>query len=157
MKKPAKGVSEKVLQRALLRKAPNAVPDLLLFERETVLATIGNTKKVIGVPGQADLWGVWQGGIHIEIELKSVDGKLTPAQRGWKKLCLSNGIPHLVLQAWTGETVTETVDRWIQKIHTARPSKGTVVLQIAPRPPKASPEDKHQITLLPHARKDLRV
>jgi hypothetical protein len=156
MKKSTKGVSEKVLQRALLQRT--AIPDLLLFERETVLASIGDTKKVIGLAGQADLWGVWPGAIHIEIELKSVDGRLSKEQQDWKRLCLTNGIPHLVLQAWTGETVNDTVERWVQKILAARPSKGKVTLQFTPRPPsKISPEEKHQVTLLPHVRKDLRV
>lgn len=149
-----KGPHEKVLQKALLARYPSAIPDLALFARFTGVVKTGSTTQIAGVPGQADLWGVWTGAIHIEIELKSVNGKLSKDQIAWKQYCLVNGIPHLVLQAWTGETVEDTVERWIQKIQTARPVAGTVSLQIMPRtgPIKASaskPTVRKQITWLP--------
>jgi hypothetical protein len=144
-KKPEKGINEKVLQRALLRRAPSAIADLSLFPRD---AHVGDTPRVFGAPGQADLWGVWQGAIHIEIELKSVDGRLSKEQKAWKEFCLKNGIPHLVLQAWTGETVPDTIDRWIQRIISCRPVNGVITLQIGPRPPPVQKPSRDRKTRL---------
>ena len=148
-------IHEKVLQRSLLKKAPSAVPDLLLFPRMTAPVQLGTTKTVVGRTGQADVWGVWKGGIHIEIELKSIDGKLSKEQKDWKEFCLKNGIPHLVLQAWTGESIEDTIQRWLLKIISSRPINGKVVLQIGPRPSKPEPSEKKFVRFLPHVRKDL--
>ena len=84
-----KSSKESILQEALL-KASTTISKLCLFERHCVFTTIGKKKTpiIVGTPGQCDLWGVWYGTAHIEIELKSVDGKLSPKQKEWKDFCL---------------------------------------------------------------------
>jgi len=151
-------IKEKELQRALLN-AIGTIANLNLFERANGFATVGKkrTPIVFGTPGQCDLWGVWYGTVHIEIELKSVNGKLSSEQKAWKAFCLQNGIPHLVLQAWTAESIEQTVERWCKKIETTRPKNGVITLQITNRPYVNPDPGMRQVTLLPSARKDLKI
>ncbi len=140
-------IAEKDLGLAFLRKVKTRIPDLVLFKRETGIGRIGISKRLpvrtFGIPGQCDLWGVWAGAIHIEIELKSSKARLSPKQQEWKEFCLKKGIPHLVLQAIPTESVEETVERWCKRIESTRPKKGVVTLQIGHRPPptKVVPEE----------------
>jgi hypothetical protein len=70
----------------------------------------------VGVRGQSDIYGIARGGLHIELELKTADGRLTDHQLAWRTFCSRWGVPHLVLQARSGEEVEETVKRWCGEI-----------------------------------------
>jgi len=52
----------------------------------------------------------------IEIELKSHSGQLSPEQKAWAAWCAEWGVPHVVLTGRRGETVEETVDRWVGEL-----------------------------------------
>jgi hypothetical protein len=64
------------------------------------------------IPGQCDLYGIVQGGRHIEVELKSLKKPLLPEQKQWQSWCKEWGVPHTVLRSVAGETVPQTVERW---------------------------------------------
>lgn len=154
-------IIEKELISELLRVSKVRIPDLLLFKRETGVERMGASKKLpvrrVGTPGQSDLWGIWTGAIHIEIEIKSSKARLLPSQLTWKTFCLSNGIPHLVLQAIPNESIEDEVERWCKRIESTRPKNGVVTLQIGQRMPPPVPEpDRIKVTWLPTARADLR-
>ena len=71
---------------------------------------------IAGIKGQCDLWGVVWGGLHLEVELKSQNGRLTPEQRTWRDWCLAGQIPWLCLWPWPSEAAAETVQRWVEAI-----------------------------------------
>lgn len=73
-----------------------------------------------GVRGQADLYGIWRGGRHLEIELKAAGGRLSPEQEAWRAWCLVWDVPYLLLEAERGESVGDTVGRWIERIRQAQ-------------------------------------
>ena len=65
-----------------------------------------------GIKGQCDLFGLVRGGQHIELELKSKNGRLSPEQAAWRDWCLSYEVPWVMLQAERGEADEATVERW---------------------------------------------
>jgi hypothetical protein len=109
---------ESDLKAALLLAAPRLLPDLRLFRRQVMRVLVPDTERVVavGIKGQADLYGLWRGGRHIELELKTATGRLTPHQVVWQSFCRSWGVPHLVLRERVNETTDETVERWIGEI-----------------------------------------
>ena len=68
------------------------------------------------IPGQADLYGVTRGGGHLEVELKAAGKHLEPDQKAWAAWCIEWAVPHIVLTGWKGETVEETVERWLGEL-----------------------------------------
>src|SRR5260370_41012644 len=108
--------SESELLAALLIAAPRHIPTLRLFRRQVHRIQQGNIFLRAGVRGQCDLYGVLRGGRHIEIELKTQNGRLSPAHRQWQTWCLGWGVPHLVLSERPGESVDGTVARWGSEI-----------------------------------------
>ena len=113
---------ESELQSALLFAAPTALPTLRLFRRNVGAATYGKNTVTFGTKGMADLWGYWRGGRAIELELKAATGVSSKEQKAWAAFCRAWGVPHAVLRAREGETIAETVARWIEEVRTL--SKG---------------------------------
>lgn len=117
---------ESTLQAALLLAAPAHLPALRLFRRNVIATRVrdreGRERTVrAGIAGQADLYALVRGGVHLEIELKNVGETLNPNQRIWRDWCVEWGIPHIVLTAKKGETTKETVERWLSEIGCAVP------------------------------------
>jgi hypothetical protein len=113
---------ESDLKAALLLAAPRLLPDLRLFRRQVMRVQLEDRTIPIGIRGQADLWGLWRGGRHIELELKTATGRLTTHQVAWQAFCRSWGVPHLVLRGRDGESTEETVGRWVEEIHSSSKS-----------------------------------
>lgn len=107
---------ESTLQARLLLLAPERLPDLRLFRRNVVVARTENRTVRAGLPGQSDLYGYVRGGRVIEVELKAAGRYLSPPQRAWAKWCSDWDVPHVTLTGRVGETVEQTVERWIGEL-----------------------------------------
>lgn len=110
---------ESTLQARLLLAAPARLPALRLFRRNVVAVRIENRTVRAGIKGQCDLYGLMRGGGHIEVELKGVGKPLRPEQEDWQTWCLEWEVPHVVLRALKGETVEQTVERWLSELERA--------------------------------------
>lgn len=108
--------SETSLQRILLLRAPERLPELRLFRRNVVAVQVGGRGVRAGIAGQSDLYGYVRGGHVIEVEVKGVRTPVTPEQRAWAAWCEEWRIPHLMLRAKRGEAPDETVERWCQEL-----------------------------------------
>lgn len=125
------------LMRELLYEAGKAMPHLRLFRRNILRLKMtdsrGKERMVIaGVPGQGDLYGIVFGGGHLEVELKSKNGRLTPEQRAWRDWCLAGQIPWLCLWPWPGEAPEETVRRWVEAIRLLAGSAAGTLTPMSP-------------------------
>lgn len=109
-------MSESDLKSALLLAAPRALPTLRLFVRPVMRVRRDERVYSVGIRGQSDLYGLVRGGGHIELELKDVHTVTSPAQRDWRAFCLAWGVPHLELRARAGESIDQTVARWLDEI-----------------------------------------
>jgi hypothetical protein len=109
---------ERDLKAAFLLAAPRELPTLRLFNRPVMRVQLHDPDRTIavGVKGQCDLYGLVQGGLHIELELKTATGTLSDKQLAWQSFCRSWGVPHLMLKAIAGETVDTTVKRWCGEV-----------------------------------------
>jgi hypothetical protein len=118
---------ESDLKAALLLSAPRLLPDLRLFRRQVMRVLVPDTERVvaIGLKGQADLYGLWRGGRHIELELKTATGVMSRHQLTWQAFYRSWGVPHLVLRGRDGESTEETVRRWVEEISIAMVVSGS--------------------------------
>lgn len=114
-------VRESELQRRLLDEYARHLPELRLFRRMVGKADVGGREIAFGIRGQSDLYGYWQGGAAVEVELKSATGSLREEQKRWIAWCERWGVCAVVLQAKRDETVDETVARWITELRQARP------------------------------------
>jgi hypothetical protein len=77
-----------------------------------IAARFGERTVRAGIKGQCDLYGYIRGGLTVEIEIKSHNGRMSPEQMAWQTWCLEWRIPHVVLRAKKEETEEETVERW---------------------------------------------
>ena len=109
---------ESTLQTALLLALPARLPDVRFFRRNVGAAKMHGVAVVkFGIKGQCDLYGITRGGtMHLEVELKNVGEKLNPDQKAWAAWCTEWKVPHIVLTAAKGETVEETVERWVREL-----------------------------------------
>jgi hypothetical protein len=114
---------ERDIKSALLLAAPRELPTLRLFTRQVMRVRLLDPDRTIpvGIRGQSDLYGLCRGGLHIELELKTATGVLSPKQLAWQAFCLEWGVPHLMLKARSGESVQETVKRWCGEIQDRLP------------------------------------
>lgn len=109
-------MKEGELQSALLLEAPKRIPRVRLFRRNVGTVRIGERVMRFGVAGQCDLYALVQGGLHIELELKAADGRLSTAQHAWAKFCTHWSVPYLLLRAEVDEPVPDTAARWCEQI-----------------------------------------
>lgn len=104
----------------MLGTIPYKIPTLRLFVRPIVNSEVTRNGKTFhvraGIKGQCDLYGIVEGGGHIELELKAAKGRLSPEQETWMALMRRMGVPCLVLKSEKDETPEETVNRWISEI-----------------------------------------
>ena len=114
-------MTEAELQDALLLALPSALPRLRVFRRQVHMVRIEGRMVRAGIRGQADLYGVWRGGLHLEIELKAYGGTLRRDQIAWRDFCRSWETPWLLLVGGRSETKTETVVRWMAEIAATAP------------------------------------
>lgn len=109
---------ERDLKSTLLLAAPRELPTLRLFTRQVMRVKLHESERTVavGIKGQCDLYGLARGGLHIELELKTATGVMSPKQREWRAFCERWAVPHLVLRAKAEESVEETVKRWCHEI-----------------------------------------
>lgn len=93
-----------------------ALPHVRLFRREILRAVIQGRRVRAGIVGQADLWGVVQGGLHLELEIKALGGALSHEQILWRDWCLRSRVPWALLEPREGETPEATVERWVDEV-----------------------------------------
>jgi hypothetical protein len=110
---------ETLLQAAFLKAQPFAIPSLRLFRRNVAKVRVEGRMVSFGIKGQSDLYGVLRGGRHIELELKSATGKPRKGQKEWQAWCEAWGVLCLILKQRTGESVDETVARWLHELSEA--------------------------------------
>ena len=103
-------------QAALLKLAPFEIASLRLFHRTISKIKIEGRVIKQGIKGQADLYGIVDGGGHIEVELKWIGGTLEPEQETWRDWCLERKIPWLLLEVWKEEEKEATLTRWIAEL-----------------------------------------
>jgi len=78
-------VTEKQLQNAILR-AFGTLPVLRLWRANVGVARLGRRVVRFGIPGQGDLTGILPDGRRLEIEVKTVAGRQSPAQRRFQEM-----------------------------------------------------------------------
>lgn len=113
-------MNELELMRAFMAEVPCALPDVRVFRREIVNATVSKGGRHFhmkaGIKGQADLFAYVRGGRVVELEMKAAKGRMLDEQKAWREFCASWGVPHLVLRAKTGEHPATTIERWIGEL-----------------------------------------
>jgi len=78
-------MTEKQIQNAILR-AFGTDPQLRLWRANVGVARMGHRVVRFGVPGQADLTGILPGGLRLEIEVKSANGRQSTEQRAFQRM-----------------------------------------------------------------------
>ena len=107
---------ETQLQRMLLAAVPYKLPWLRLYRRMVGQAEVRGAQVRFGVKGQCDLYGFTRGGRHVEIELKSVSGRMSPEQCAWRDSLVGWNVAWFCLSARVGETDEEVVARWLAEL-----------------------------------------
>ena len=104
------------LQPALLLLLPYRIPTMRVFRRNVATVKIEGRTVKFGIRGQPDFYGVVDGGLHAEIEIKAAGGRLRPEQREFRDWCLEHRIPYVNPIARADETIDQTVERWCDEI-----------------------------------------
>jgi hypothetical protein len=115
---------ELAAQAHFLLRAPVVIPDLRLFRRNVGVSRYSRYQPAtgperfvrFGIKGQSDIFGLFKGGRHIELELKAVGKRLTVEQDAWRVFCASWEVPWLLPQERRDESVEECVARWCGEI-----------------------------------------
>jgi hypothetical protein len=107
---------EYALQAMLFLAVPKFIPNMRIFRRNIATVRVEDRVMKFGIKGQSDTYAILKGGQHVEIELKSATGDLTPKQRAWQDWCLAWNVPHIVLVARKEELPKETIARWIEEL-----------------------------------------
>lgn len=79
-------------------------------------AQIKGSRVSAGIAGQADLYAIVPGGLHIEIETKSATAKVRKRQEAWREHCRLHAIPYMMPRARLGEDVEQVVQRWVREL-----------------------------------------
>lgn len=82
-------MTEKTIQNSILRYLAT-VPGLRAWRQNTGVARYGDRVIKFGVPGQADITGIYHGR-RLEIECKSPTGRQTPQQAAFQKMIEKHG------------------------------------------------------------------
>lgn len=104
------------LQPALLLLIPYRLPTLRLFRRNNATVRIEGRVVKFGIKGAPDFYGVVDGGLHVEIELKAARGQLRPEQREFRAWCIEHRVPYVNPTARADETIKQTTERWCDEI-----------------------------------------
>jgi len=108
---------EVTLQGLFLIALPFHIPHLRLFRRNIGAARLkGGHVVTFGLKGQCDTYGILDGGRHVEVELKALDGRLKPEQKRWRTWCEEHRVPYLLCVEKKNETHEQTVQRWIEEL-----------------------------------------
>ena len=78
-------MTEKQIQNAILRVF-GTDPQLRLWRANVGVARIGRRIVRFGIPGQADLTGILPGGLRLEIEVKSANGRQSTEQHAFQRM-----------------------------------------------------------------------
>jgi hypothetical protein len=112
------------LMQAFQHAATFALPHVRLFRREVLRAQIQGRQVKAGIRGQADLYALAHGGLHVELEVKALDGRLSPEQKAWRDWCVKGEIPWMLLKPEKGEEPDATVARWVSELRALVDSNG---------------------------------
>jgi len=82
--------TEKEIQNAIIR-AFGTRTDMTIWRQNTGAARYGRQVVRFGIPGQADLSGILDGGRRIEIECKSPTGRQTHEQAAFQRMIEKRG------------------------------------------------------------------
>lgn len=108
------------LMRMFMAEVPAALPHVRVFRRDIINAEVSHGGRSFhvksGTKGQADLYALVDGGLHVELETKAAKGRLADEQKVWREFCLSRRIPYLTLRACKGEHPAVTCERWIAEL-----------------------------------------
>ena len=99
-------MTEKTIQNAILRYL-STVPGLRAWRQNTGVARYGQQVVRFGIPGQADITGIYNG-IRLEIECKSTTGKQTPPQAAFQRMIENHG--GIYILARSVEDVRRVID-----------------------------------------------
>lgn len=119
-KRKPKNAPERDLQNHFRIWASERIKDVRVFVRSVGVFELEDGRVFrAGLRGQSDLYAITKGGRHIEIEVKSKTGKLTPDQERWRDWCQSFGVPWFLLKPEGDETQGQTLERGIQMLRAA--------------------------------------
>lgn len=88
--------SEKQIQNEIMRWLATLHDVGRFFEADVGLAKYedarGRRRAVqFGTKGQGDIWGIVNGGLHVEIEVKKEDGRQSKAQKNFERMIVRFG------------------------------------------------------------------
>ena len=110
-------MKEDALRDAFIMRVPHVFPHVHPFVRKILnVEAVGGWRARAGVPGQADVYAIKDGGGHIELEMKAAKHKWYKQQIAWRTFCTDRKIPYLVLRALPGEEPGATIDRWLEEL-----------------------------------------
>lgn len=101
--------------RALVVRSRTAFQTVSLFRRNIGAIRVQDRMFKAGIPGQADVYAVADGGQHFEIEIKR-HGRLSPNQERWREWCQNRGVPWALLDVVPGEMPAQTIERWVGEL-----------------------------------------
>jgi hypothetical protein len=104
------------LQPALLLRLPHRIPTLRVFSRNIATVRIQGRTVKFGIKGMPDIYGIQDGGKHIEVEIKASRGRLSPEQDAFRTWCAIHCVPYVLAIAEKTETIEQTVERWCTEI-----------------------------------------
>ncbi len=90
--------TEKSIQNAILREFGTRT-DMRVWRQNTGVARMGARVVRFGIPGQADLTGVLPGGMRLEIECKTADGRLSIEQQNFRAMVTRFGGVYVVARS----------------------------------------------------------
>ena len=112
------------LQPAFLELIPFHVPHLRFFRRSNAVTRVHGRMMTFGLAGMPDLYGIFDGGMHLEVELKGAKGRLSPEQIIFQGWCADHRVPYLLLKAKAAETIQQTAERWCAEVQALATSLG---------------------------------
>jgi len=104
-------MTEQEIQNEILRVF-GTNPRLRLWRANTGVARIGRRVVRFGVPGQADLTGILPGGVRLEVEVKSEDGRQSPEQKCYQAMIERLGGVYVL--ARSVEDVRNAIGRFLE-------------------------------------------
>lgn len=109
-------MTETGLVKLFMHRASREIPHVRIFRRNVLKLRVENRVVSAGLPGQCDCYAYVRGGRVIELEAKSLGGKLEAKQHVWRAWCLAWGVPWHQLIPFPGESQEQTLSRWVQEL-----------------------------------------